>query len=126
GSPDPVIGVDRTVEHGMSAGAAAGAVVRVMSDPAAPPPGGGSDVTAQFVARSVLVTGGNRGIGLAIATALTEAGHRVTVTSRSGEAPGLTAVQCDVTDVESVDAAFKQVEAGQGPVEVLVSNAGIT
>src|SRR6478752_6871181 len=111
----------------MSAGPAPAAVVRVIPDPAAPSPGGGSDVTAEFVARSVLVTGGNRGIGLAIATALAEAGHHVTVTSRSGEAPeGLTGVRCDVTDVESVDAAFRQIEAGQGPVEVLVSNAGIT
>jgi NAD(P)-dependent dehydrogenase (short-subunit alcohol dehydrogenase family) len=78
-------------------------------------------------ARSALVTGGNRGIGLAIARALAAAGHRVTVTSRSGEAPeGLTAVRCDVTDAASVDAAFKQVEADQGPVELLIANAGIT
>ena len=77
--------------------------------------------------RSVLVTGGNRGIGLAIARQLVADGHRVTVTSRSGEAPeGLTAVACDVTDGASVDAAFCQVEDAQGPVEVLVSNAGIT
>lgn len=77
--------------------------------------------------RSVLVTGGNRGIGLAIARRLVADGHRVTVTSRSGEAPeGLTAVACDVTDGSSVDAAFAQVEAAQGPVEVLISNAGIT
>lgn len=77
--------------------------------------------------RSVLVTGGNRGIGLAIARQLVADGHRVTVTSRSGEAPeGLTAVACDVTDGASVDAAFRQVEDAQGPVEVLVSNAGIT
>lgn len=84
-------------------------------------------MAAEFVARSVLVTGGNRGIGLAIARVLAGAGHRVTVTSRSGEAPdGLTAVPCDVTDAESVNAAFTAVEADQGPVEVLVSNAGIT
>jgi NAD(P)-dependent dehydrogenase (short-subunit alcohol dehydrogenase family) len=77
--------------------------------------------------RSVLVTGGNRGIGLAIAKELVAAGHRVTVTSRSGQAPdGLTAVRCDVTDAASVDAAFTEVEANQGPVEVLVANAGIT
>lgn len=77
--------------------------------------------------RSVLVTGGNRGIGLAIARRMVSAGHRVTVTSRSGQAPdGLTAVECDVTDAQSVDAAFRAVEANQGPVEVLVSNAGIT
>ncbi|MEO5834298.1 MAG: 3-oxoacyl-ACP reductase FabG [Nakamurella sp.] len=77
--------------------------------------------------RSVLVTGGNRGIGLAIARELMAAGHRVTVTSRNGQAPdGLTAVRCDVTDAASVDAAFTEVEANQGPVEVLVANAGIT
>ena len=75
----------------------------------------------------MLVTGGSRGIGLAVARTLAAAGHRVTVTSRSGEAPeGLTAVPCDVTDAASVDAAFSAVEADQGPVEVLVSNAGIT
>jgi 3-oxoacyl-[acyl-carrier protein] reductase len=79
------------------------------------------------VARSVLVTGGNRGIGLAIARAFAEAGDAVAVTSRSGEAPvGLFAVACDVTDTAAVDAAFTEVEAKQGPVEVLVANAGIT
>jgi NAD(P)-dependent dehydrogenase (short-subunit alcohol dehydrogenase family) len=77
--------------------------------------------------RSVLVTGGNRGIGLAIARALADAGHRVTVTHRSGDAPdGLAGVICDVTDAASIDAAFTSVEQNQGPVEVLVSNAGIT
>ncbi|AZI58041.1 beta-ketoacyl-ACP reductase [Nakamurella antarctica] len=77
--------------------------------------------------RSVLVTGGNRGIGLAIARAMLAAGHKVTLTSRSGEAPeGLTAVKCDVTSEESVKAAFAEVEAQQGRVEVLVANAGIT
>ncbi len=81
----------------------------------------------QDPARSVLVTGGNRGIGLAIARALQQVGHRVTVTHRTGAAPaGLAGVVCDVTDVASVDRAFMQVEAAQGPVEVLVSNAGIT
>jgi 3-oxoacyl-[acyl-carrier protein] reductase len=75
----------------------------------------------------VLVTGGNRGIGLAIARALADAGHRVTVTHRSGEPPeGLAGVVCDVTDPASIDAAFTQVEKSQGPIEVLVSNAGIT
>ncbi|GAB2914384.1 beta-ketoacyl-ACP reductase [Rhodococcus aerolatus] len=77
--------------------------------------------------RSVLVTGGNRGIGLAIATALHAAGHRVAVTHRGSGAPeGLLGVRCDVTDTAAVDAAFSEVEAAQGPVEVLVSNAGIT
>ena len=77
--------------------------------------------------RSVLVTGGNRGIGLAIAQALVEQGHRVAVTHRgSGASEGLFGVQADVTDTEQVEAAFKQIEEQQGPVEVLVSNAGIT
>jgi len=76
--------------------------------------------------RSVLVTGGNRGIGLATARALAEAGHRVAVTYRSAPPEGLLGVQCDVTRTEDVDRAFGEVEAAQGPVEVLVSNAGIT
>jgi 3-oxoacyl-[acyl-carrier protein] reductase len=82
--------------------------------------------------RSVLVTGGNRGIGLAIAQAFVAAGERVAITSRSGELPPelaastAIAVTCDVTDTDSVDAAFTAVEAHQGPVEVLVANAGIT
>ena len=79
------------------------------------------------MARSVLVTGGNRGIGLAVAQAFLAQGDRVAVTSRSGVAPdGLFAVACDVTDAASVDAAFTAGEAEQGPVEVLVANAGIT
>jgi 3-oxoacyl-[acyl-carrier protein] reductase len=77
--------------------------------------------------RSVLVTGGNRGIGLAIARAFAEAGDNVAVTYRSGEPPdGLLGVRCDVTDSASVDQAFAQVEAAHGPVEVLVANAGVT
>ncbi|WP_446215863.1 3-oxoacyl-ACP reductase FabG [Micromonospora sp. IBHARD004] len=79
------------------------------------------------MARTVLVTGGNRGIGLAIAQAFAKQGDRVAVTHRSGEAPaGLFGVKCDVTDSASVDAAFSTVEAELGPVEVLVANAGIT
>jgi 3-oxoacyl-[acyl-carrier protein] reductase len=79
------------------------------------------------VGRSVLVTGGNRGIGLAIARRLAAGGDSVTVTSRSGEpVEGLTVTQCDVRDPASVDAAFTAVEKQQGPVEVLVANAGIT
>jgi 3-oxoacyl-[acyl-carrier protein] reductase len=75
----------------------------------------------------VFVTGGNRGIGLAIARAFAAQGDSVAVTHRSGDPPeGLFGVRCDVTDAASVDAAFDQVEAHQGPVEVLVSNAGIT
>lgn len=79
------------------------------------------------MSRSVLVTGGNRGIGLAIARELSAAGDAVAVTYRSGEPPeGLFGVRCDVTDAEDVDAAFSKVEAEQGPVEVVVANAGIT
>ena len=75
----------------------------------------------------MLITGGNRGIGLAIARAFAAGGDRVTVTYRAGEPPeGLRGVRCDVTDAASVDAAFDEVEAAQGPVEVLVANAGVT
>jgi 3-oxoacyl-[acyl-carrier protein] reductase len=77
--------------------------------------------------RSVLVTGGNRGIGLAIARSFAAAGDRVAVTYRTGEPPeGFLGVICDVTDGASVDAAFSAVEEEQGPVEVLVANAGVT
>ncbi|GAA1902036.1 3-oxoacyl-[acyl-carrier-protein] reductase [Arthrobacter gandavensis] len=77
--------------------------------------------------RSVLVTGGNRGIGLAIAKAFVEAGDKVAITYRSGDVPeGMLGVKADVTDMASVDAAFTEVEAAHGPVEVLVANAGIT
>jgi 3-oxoacyl-[acyl-carrier protein] reductase len=77
--------------------------------------------------RSVLVTGGNRGIGKAIAEAFVAAGDQVAVTHRSGEPPeGALGVRCDVTDADSVDAAFAEVEEAHGPVEVLVANAGIT
>ncbi|HET8718080.1 MAG TPA: 3-oxoacyl-[acyl-carrier-protein] reductase [Nocardioidaceae bacterium] len=79
------------------------------------------------MSRSVLVTGGNRGIGRAIAQAFADNGDQVAVTYRSGEPPeGFLGVRCDVTDPESVDAAFAEVEAAHGPVEVLVANAGIT
>lgn len=80
-------------------------------------------------ARTVLVTGGNRGIGLACAHAFADAGHRVAVTYRSAPPEGVAgvlAVRCDVTDTGQVDAAFAEVEAALGPVEVLVSNAGLT
>jgi beta-ketoacyl ACP reductase len=80
-----------------------------------------------FVSRSVLVTGGNRGIGLAVARRLAADGHQVSVTHRSSGAPeGFFGVECDVTDYAAVDAAFTAVEEHQGPVEVLVANAGIT
>jgi 3-oxoacyl-[acyl-carrier protein] reductase len=79
------------------------------------------------MSRSVLVTGGNRGIGLAIARSFAEQGDRVAVTHRGSGAPeGLFGVECDVTDTAAVDRAFTAVEEQQGPVEVLVSNAGIT
>jgi NAD(P)-dependent dehydrogenase (short-subunit alcohol dehydrogenase family) len=79
------------------------------------------------MARTVLVTGGNRGIGLAIAQAFAKQGDKVAVTHRGSGAPdGLFGVECDITDPAAVDAAFSTVEAELGPVEVLVANAGIT
>lgn len=75
----------------------------------------------------MLVTGGNRGIGRAIAEAFLAQGDKVAVTTRSGGAPeGALDVRCDVTDAAAVEAAFVEVEAAHGPVEVLVANAGIT
>jgi len=79
------------------------------------------------VGRSVLVTGGSRGIGLAIARSFAAAGDQVAVTYRSSGRPeGLFGVQADVTKPADVEAAFAAVEAEHGPVEVLVANAGIT
>jgi 3-oxoacyl-[acyl-carrier protein] reductase len=83
------------------------------------------------MSRSVLVTGGNRGIGRAIEEAFAAGGDQVAVTYRTGEPPAgmpeqLLWVRCDVTDPDSVDAAFTEVESVHGPVEVLVANAGVT
>ena len=79
------------------------------------------------VARSVLVTGGNRGIGREIAQAFVALGDDVAITYLSGERPaGMLAVKADVTDPDSLDAAFAAIEEQHGPVEVLVANAGIT
>ncbi|MDN5563937.1 3-oxoacyl-[acyl-carrier-protein] reductase [Luteococcus japonicus] len=83
--------------------------------------------TPSHTARSVLVTGGSKGIGRAIAADLAAAGHKVAATYRSGDVPdGVLGVQCDITDPEQVEAAFKAVEEAHGPVEILVANAGIT
>jgi 3-oxoacyl-[acyl-carrier protein] reductase len=77
--------------------------------------------------RSVLVTGGARGIGLAIARRLAADGDHVAVTYRNSPPPdGLLGLKCDVTSTAEVDAAFKVAEGAHGPVQVLVSNAGIT
>jgi len=77
--------------------------------------------------RTVLITGGNRGIGYAIAQEFVTAGHRVAVTARSGEGPsGSLTVRADVTDAAALDHAFTEVEEKLGPVEVVVANAGIT
>ncbi len=77
--------------------------------------------------RTVLVTGGNRGIGLAIARSFVAAGDRVAVTHRGSGAPDdMFGVECDVTSTAQVDAAFAAVEAELGPVQVLVANAGMT
>jgi len=73
------------------------------------------------------VTGGNRGIGRAIAEAFLANGDKVAVTTRSGGAPdGALDVRCDITDAAAVEEAFSQIEAAHGPVEVLVANAGVT
>lgn len=77
--------------------------------------------------RTVLVTGGNRGIGFAIAEEFLAAGHRVAVTARSGSGPaGVLTVKADVTDGASLDDAIADVESKLGPIEILVANAGIT
>jgi len=82
---------------------------------------------AMSTPRTVLITGGNRGIGYSMAEAFLSAGHRVAVTARSGEGPeGSLTVRADVTDGESLDSAIAEVEAKLGPIEVLVANAGIT
>ena len=74
-----------------------------------------------------LITGGNRGIGLAIAEKFQSDGFQVVVTHRSGSAPtGIDGVTMDVTDTESVNAAVASVEAKYGKIDVLVANAGIT
>ncbi|MDT0310092.1 3-oxoacyl-[acyl-carrier-protein] reductase [Streptomyces sp. DSM 44917] len=84
------------------------------------------------MSRSVLVTGGNRGLGLAIARALAETGDKVAITYRTGEPPkeladlGCLAVKCDITDPEQVEQAYKEIEDANGRVTVLVANAGIT
>ncbi|MBW4031501.1 MAG: 3-oxoacyl-ACP reductase FabG [Acidobacteria bacterium] len=77
--------------------------------------------------RTVLITGGNRGIGFSVAEEFVAAGYRVAVTARSGEGPaGSLTVRADVTDVAALDAAFSEVEEKLGPVEIVVANAGIT
>jgi 3-oxoacyl-[acyl-carrier protein] reductase len=77
--------------------------------------------------RVVLVTGGNRGIGRAIAERFVAQGYKVAVTARSGEGPdGTLTVRADVTDAAAVDAAFSEVEKELGPVEIVVANAGVT
>jgi 3-oxoacyl-[acyl-carrier protein] reductase len=82
---------------------------------------------AMSTARTVLITGGNRGIGRSIAEEFIAQGHRVAVTVRSGSGPdGSLSVVADVTDPASLDQAFAEVEEKLGPIEVLVANAGIT
>jgi 3-oxoacyl-[acyl-carrier protein] reductase len=81
----------------------------------------------RMTARTVLITGGNRGIGFSLAEEFLAAGHRVAVTARSGAGPaGSLTVHADVTDGDSLDRAFAEVESKLGPIEILVANAGIT
>jgi 3-oxoacyl-[acyl-carrier protein] reductase len=99
-----------------------------MTSPSPSTEGGGPASSGR---RSVLITGGNRGFGLAIARRFAQGGDAVAVTSRSGGSPaeltelGVLTVRCDVTDTASVDTAFREVEEAHGAVEVLVANAGI-
>tara|TARA_R110002020_G_scaffold475834_1_gene712725 strand:- start:62054 stop:62788 length:735 start_codon:yes stop_codon:yes gene_type:complete len=87
----------------------------------------GTMSTTATESRIVLITGGNRGIGRAIAEEFVAQGYRVAVTARSGTGPeGTLTVNADVTDPASIDAAFSEVEAKLGPVEIVVANAGIT
>ncbi|CAO1651652.1 3-oxoacyl-[acyl-carrier-protein] reductase [Salinibacterium sp. NYA9b] len=87
----------------------------------------GTMSTTATESRIVLVTGGNRGIGRAIAEEFVAQGYRVAVTARSGTGPeGTLTVTADVTDAASIDAAFSEVESKLGPVEIVVANAGIT
>jgi 3-oxoacyl-[acyl-carrier protein] reductase len=75
--------------------------------------------------RVVLVTGGSKGIGLAIARAFVESGDTVVSTHHRSKVPdGIAGVRCDVTCEAQVDAAFTEIEDRYGPVEILVSNAG--
>ncbi|MFG2441175.1 beta-ketoacyl-ACP reductase [Streptomyces sp. NPDC048508] len=79
------------------------------------------------MSRSILVTGGNRGIGLSVARAFANSGDRVAITYRSGKPPvGFLALRCDVRNSEEVEQAFRDIEEKNGPVEILVANAGIT
>ncbi|HAX05316.1 MAG TPA: beta-ketoacyl-ACP reductase, partial [Acidimicrobiaceae bacterium] len=78
--------------------------------------------------KTILVTGGNRGIGLASAQLLADQGHRVAVTSRNPESfdDRILSIACDQTDSDAVEAAFEAIESELGSVEVLIANAGIT
>lgn len=94
-----------------------------MTTPAAP----ASPAAPAATPRTVLVTGGSKGIGRGIAERMLASGHRVAATYRSGDVPaGVLGVRADVTVPEEVEEAFTAVEAELGPVEVLVANAGIT
>jgi len=101
--------------------------VRAVTPPDAPSTPPTAPAPPPATPRTVLVTGGSKGIGRGVASRLVQAGHRVAATYRSGDVPdGVLGVRCDITVPEEVEAAFTRVEAELGPVEVLVANAGIT
>lgn len=87
---------------------------------------------AQLSGRHALVTGGGRGIGRAVAAALSEAGTTVTVLGRQKAAldeavaarHAAGSIVADVTDAAAVEAGVKQAEAARGPFDILVANAG--
>ena len=79
------------------------------------------------MSRSVFITGGNRGIGFAIAAAFLANGDQVAVTARSGSGPsGSLTLQADVTDSAELEKAISEAEAKHGPIEILIANAGVT
>ena len=116
-------------------------VLEKAPEPPAPPPAPAEEAPAPQPEppaarrdRTVLISGGDRGIGAAAARAFYRAGYRVAILYHCNaeaadalqkELPGVTAVQCDVASRASCELAFRAAEQALGRVDVLVSNAGI-